>query len=51
MTKLLAASLLLFTLAGCAGVPVSFQLGASECSGGRETTYNCQVERYSKAGL
>jgi hypothetical protein len=49
MIKALGVSLVLLTLAGCAGVPVSFSL-TSDCSGGREATYNCQIERYNKSG-
>ena len=48
MIRAFAAFLLLLSLAGCAGYPVSV-MTFSNCSGGRESTYNCQVERYNKA--
>ena len=48
MIKALGAFLLTLTLAGCAGGSYSF-VTTSDCAGGRESTYNCQVERYNKA--
>lgn len=48
MIKALCVLMLLASLAGCAGYPVSL-IQFSDCSGNREATYNCQVERYNKA--
>jgi len=50
MIKALGASLLILTLAGCANVSFSF-VSPSDCGGGREATYSCQVDRYSRAGM
>ena len=50
MIKALGITLLALTLVGCASGPVSFNM-TSDCSGGREATYSCQVERYNSVGM
>jgi hypothetical protein len=50
MIKALGALLLILTLAGCANVSFGL-ISPSDCSGGREASYSCQVDRYSRAGM
>lgn len=46
----LPLSLLLLSLAGCAGGAARSYDTSTPCAGGREASYQCQVYRYEMSG-